>query len=77
MIVTDCAIVFCFMISIIFIEKMQARAIVEFKDFKNQLSTRDFAIQVSNLPNIRDYKNEEILKGLLFNHFERIARSQK
>ena len=56
--VADCAMVFCFMISVIFLEKMSKRAITEFKDFNNSLETRDFAVQVSGLPKIKDYKHE-------------------
>ena len=37
---------------------------------------RDFTIQVSNLPRIKDYKNPEILKAMLFNHFENVAMVQ-
>lgn len=74
--VADCAMVFCFMISVIFLEKMSKRAITEFKDFNNSLETRDFAVQVSGLPKIKDYKHEQILKAMLFQHFEDLVSVQ-
>jgi hypothetical protein len=42
--ITDCIVVFLFMISIIFVEKMSERAVNEFKDFDNCLEIRDFSI---------------------------------
>ena len=41
---TDCVVVFLFMISIIFVEKISERAVNEFKDFDNCLEIRDFSI---------------------------------
>jgi hypothetical protein len=46
------------MLLIIFIAKISDRAIKEFKDFDNALETRDFAIQVTNIPSVKEYKNE-------------------
>ena len=42
--ITDCVVVFLFMISIIFVEKISERAVNEFKDFDNCLEIRDFSI---------------------------------
>lgn len=64
------------MLSVVFLEKVSTRAILEFKDFNNKLVTRDFAIQVSNLPKVRDYKHQEILKAMLFRHFEDLVLKQ-
>tara|TARA_B110000285_G_scaffold115515_1_gene130926 strand:+ start:454 stop:984 length:531 start_codon:yes stop_codon:yes gene_type:complete len=56
--VTDIGIAFLFMLFIIFIAKISDRAIKEFKDFDNALETRDFAVQITNLPSVKQYKNE-------------------
>lgn len=73
---TDVLIVFSFMVSIVFLKKIAIRSLAEFKEHNKKFETRDFAIQVSNLPKIKDYKNPEILKALLFDHFETIAMNQ-
>ena len=70
---TDVLIVFSFMVATVFLKKITVRSVVEFQEFNNKFEARDFAIQVSDLPKIKDYKNQEILKALLFDHFENIA----
>lgn len=55
---TDLAIVCAFMVTVIFIEKISWKALQEFKDFDNSFETRDFAVQVTNLPPAKEYKNE-------------------
>ena len=64
------------MLFIIFIAKISDRAIKEFKDFDNALETRDFAIQITNLPSVKEYKNEQVLKTLLWQHFEQLVKEQ-
>ena len=61
------------MIAIVFIEKTVIRSIEEFKEYKKELNIKDFAIQVKNLPPISEYKSEQVLKGMLMAHFERIV----
>ena len=64
------------MLFIIFIAKISDRAVKEFKDFDNALETRDFAIQITNLPSVKEYKNEQLLKTLLWYHFEEVIKNQ-
>lgn len=61
------------MLSIIFIRKISQRAFLEFKDVNNILATRDFSIQVTNLPSVVEYKHISILKCLLWQHFEKVV----
>lgn len=53
----DVAVVFIYMVCIVFLKKITLRTLCEFKEFNNKFEVRDFAIQVTNLPKIKDYKN--------------------
>lgn len=73
--VTDILTAMLFMGILSFMIKISHKTIIEFKDFNNQIETRDFAIQVTKLPQIKHYKNEQILKVLLWQHFEEIIKT--
>ena len=71
---TDIVIVFSFILFLVFIVNNSRRSISEFKDFFNKIEVEDFAIQVTGLPPITEYKNEQILKVILWQHFEDIIK---
>ena len=58
-------------------QKVSDRAVNEFRSFKNTLETKDFSVIVQELPSVKHYKNEQILKTMLINHFENIINTEQ
>lgn len=56
-----------FMLANAFQHRISEAAITEFKDLS--LEVKDFAIEVTGLPSIKKYKNQHILKAMLWQSF--------
>lgn len=74
--IIDFIIVLGFTVMLLFIHRISKRALSEFKDLDKRLEVRDFAIQVTGLPSISDYKCNTLLKVMLWQHFEKVAKEQ-
>mmetsp|Transcript_17451 Transcript_17451/g.26891 ORF Transcript_17451/g.26891 Transcript_17451/m.26891 type:complete len:91 (+) Transcript_17451:1418-1690(+) len=61
-----------FLLALYVQEKINQITVEEFKD--ELLSMSDFTIEVTGLPPVKEYKNEHILKALLWQHFDSILR---
>lgn len=72
---TDLIITGFFLLLLSFIIKISEQAMLEFKDSNMKLETRDFAIQVTNFPPASEFKNEMILKAMLWQHFQDVIKS--
>lgn len=46
----------------------------QFRKASPNLETKDFAIQITNLPPLREYKHQQILKVLLWDHFTQVLK---
>lgn len=54
----DIFVVISFTMAIIFIQKISYRAIREFKTIECVLETNDFAVQITGLPPIKEFRHE-------------------
>ena len=46
----------------------------QFREASPNLQTRDFAIQISRLPPLREYKHQQILKVLIWDHLTKVIK---
>ena len=70
----DIVCMLIFILANLFQRRINETTILEFRD--SFLETKDFAIEVKNLPSIKDYKNEKALKAMLWQYFEQLVLSQ-
>lgn len=64
--VTDFAVALIIIIWLSQNQKMTEATLKQFEDLVDELHTKDFAIEVSNLPPQQEYKNQQILKCMLW-----------
>ena len=70
----DVICVLVFVLANIFQHRISEATVEEFKDISLQVS--DFSIEVEDLPPLADYKNQHILKAVLWEYFHKVAAAQ-
>lgn len=76
LIITCCDIIclIIFVIATIYQQEMTRVTVEEFRD--QHLETKDFALEINGLPGRGVYKNEKILKGMLWMHLRKLLQSE-
>lgn len=69
LVLIDMLCIIIFILATLLQEKISEVAIEEFRDLSMAVS--EFAVEVTNLPPIAEYKNEKILKAVLWEYFNR------
>jgi hypothetical protein len=70
----DIICVVVFVLANIFQHRISAATVDEFKEISLHVS--DFSVEVENLPPLAEYKNQHILKAMLWDYFRKVAAAQ-